>query len=212
MSKTIEEVREEVVNAATKEGGDVDFSKPPKLTKEKEVELFKALAHKPFKEVGKDLGLHLFFKEDHKMVNFIFNICRRIRKAPDLYGLSQDTVEVVQEAMDKRSIRKNPKIRGEVALQNESFKDKLDLMRDRTAEMIMKKLDSYDKSVKSLEGISIRDLKDLLSVAIDKGRLLRGESTENITKLAKMDVDELSPQEAMKVVMKAREALIEGRR
>lgn len=183
----------------------------PPLTKEQEALMFKALAHKAYREVGHDFGLHHFIPDDGKLSSFVFNIARRIKKAPSIWGLSEDIVDVVQEAMDKRSVKKNPKIRSDVAIQEESFRDKLDTMRDTVAEIISKKLKKYN-TVKGIEGISIRDLKDLLAMAIDKGRLLRGESTENIKKLSPINTDDMSPEEALKVIMKARDAMIEAKK
>lgn len=181
----------------------------PVLTKEQEKQLFMDLAFKSYKQVGMDYGLHYYYKTDAKVRNVVLAIASKIRKAPELWGISEDAVDVVDEAAASRSIRKNPAIKSMVAIQQESFKDKLDTMRDQVAEMIMMKLDKYN-SKKTIEGISIRDLKDLLAVAIDKSRLMRGESTENVVKMSKIDTDNLSPEDALKVIMKARELMIEN--
>lgn len=183
----------------------------PRLTKEQEAEMFKALAHKSYKQVGLDFGFHFYYKTDAQVRAAVMNIVRKVRKAPEIYGISKDAVEVVDEAARSRSVKMNPKIRADIAIQNESFKDRLDTMRDKVAEMIMIKLQKYD-SKRTIDGISIRDLKDLLATAIDKSRLMRGESTENIIKMSKIDTDAMSPDEALKVVMKAREAMIEARK
>lgn len=184
----------------------------PHLTKIQEADMFKALAHKSYKQVGHDFGLHFYYKTDPQVRTAVMNIARKIRKAPELWGISPDAVEVIDEAAASRSIKKNPRIKSDIAIMAESFRDKLDTMRDQVADMIMQKLEIYGKNKKSLDGVSIRDLKDLLAVAIDKSRLMRGESTDNITKLAKLDVDDMSPEEALKVIMKAREALIDNKK
>lgn len=182
-----------------------------RLTREKEAEIFKALAHKSYSEVGKDFGLHLIYPDDTaKVTSVVFGIARKVRRAPELWGLSEDTVEVIQEAIDKRSVKKNPKIKSDIAIMEESFRDKLDSMRDRVANLIGKKLDKFEKKGGE-DGVSIKDLKELLVMAIDKGRLLRGESTENIKKLSPMNVDNLKPEDALAIVMKARDVLIENK-
>lgn len=184
----------------------------PKLTKEKEAMIFKALAHKSYKEVGKDFGFHYVFpNDDTKITSAVFGIARRIKKAPDLWGLSQDAVDVVQEQIDRRSVKKNPALKTDIALQEESFRDKLDTMRDTVAEIITKKLEKYNTS-KGIDNVQLRDLKDLLSMAIDKSRLLRGESTETIVKMSKIDTDSLTPEDALRVVMKARDLMVENKR
>lgn len=182
------------------------------FTKEKEAAIFKALAHKSYKEVAKDFGIHLVYPgNDKKITSFIYNIAKKIRKAPELWGIATDTVEVVQEAIDKRSIKKNPGLKGDIAIMEESFRDKLDALRDTAAEILSKKLKKYN-TTKGMEDISVRDLKDLLVATIDKSRLLRGESTENIKKLSPLNVEDMSPEEALSVVMKARDAMIEAKK
>lgn len=182
------------------------------LTKEQQAAMFKSLAHKTFKEVGYEYGIHLMFPgNDVRVTSFVHEIVKKIKKAPEIWGLSQDTVDVIQEALNSRSIKNNPNVRSDIALQEESFRDKLDTMRDTVAEIITRKLKKYN-TVKGAENVQLRDLKDLLSMAIDKGRLLRGESTENLVKLSKLDTDNMSPEDAMKVILKAREVLTDGKK
>lgn len=183
------------------------------LTKEEESELFKALAHKSYKDVGKDFGLDLKYPDydDKKITSLVYVIARKIRKAPEVWGLSQDVVDVVQAAIDKRNIKSNPGLKSDIAIQEESFKDKLDIMRDTVADIITKKLEKYNTK-KGINDVQLRDLKDLLSMAIDKSRLLKGESTENLIKISKIDTENMSPEQALKIVMKARDSLIESRK
>ncbi len=182
------------------------------LTKEQEVNLFKSLIRKTYKEAGYEFGLHLMYpNNDVKIVSVINVLVKRMIRAPELWGLSQDVVDVVKEAIESRSIRKGGKAISEANIQEESFRDKLDVMRDTVAEIISKKLKKYN-TAKGVDEIAIRDLKDLLAMTIDKSRLLRGESTENIKKLSVIDTDNMNPKDALTIVMKAREALIESKK
>lgn len=185
----------------------------PVLNQEQEVRIFKSLAHLSYIKSAKANGLHLIEPEasDGRMLSIVQTIVRKISKAPELWGLSKDSVQIVQEALDRRSIRKNPGLRADIAIQEESFRDKLDTMRDTVAEIITKKLKKYN-TVSGIKEISIRDLKDLLGMAIDKGRLLRGESTENIKKMSPIDTDNMTPEDALKVIMKAREAMLDNKK
>lgn len=185
----------------------------PILNKEQEVKIFKSLTHLSYKEAAKDNGILLLAPEsnDARLTAITQAIVRKIRRAPELWGLTQESVEIVQEALDSRSLKKNPRIRSDIAIMEESFRDKLDTMRDTVAEIITKKLEKYNTK-KGIEEVSLRDLKDLLGTAIDKGRLLRGESTENLIKMSKIDVDNISSEDALKVVMKARDAVVESKK
>lgn len=182
------------------------------LTKEQEALLFKSLAHKTYKEVGYEYGVQFMYpNNDIAVTAFVHRLADKIRKAPELWGISEDAMEVIEEAIASRSISRNPNLKSDLALQEESFRDKLDTMRDTVAEIITRKLKKYN-TVKGAENVQLRDLKDLLAMAIDKGRLLRGESTENLVKLSKLDTDNMSPEDAMKVILKAREVLTEGKK
>ena len=206
MTVELEEVKE-VVSHETE-------VKPVKvvLTKDQEVLIFKSLAHKTLKEAGYDYGVQFMFpNDDRKVVTFVSSIVQKIKKAPELWGLSEDLVEVVQEAMDSRSIKNNPNAVADRNIRKEGFRDKLDDMRDKTADLIFKKLKKFG-TPKGLEGAQLRDLKDLLAMAIDKGRLLRGESTENIKKLSPLNVDAMKPEDALAIIMKARDVLIESKK
>lgn len=181
----------------------------PEMSKMQELEIFKALSHKSYKTVGYEFGLQHFFDNDTQVRSAVMNIARKVKRAPELYGISQDVVDVIEEAMASRSLKPGV-TKQENALANETFRDKLETMRDKVADMIMKKLNKYD-TAKGIDGISIKDLKDLLATAVDKSRLLRGESTENIIRMSKVDTDDMKPEDALKFIMKAREALIEAR-
>jgi hypothetical protein len=201
----IEETKEEIKE---------EESKPVKviITKEMEVEIFKLAAHKSYKDIGYQYGIQYMFPgEDNRVSSYIYDIIRKIKKAPEIWGISEDLVEVVQTALDKRNVKKNPAIKSDIALEEESFRDKLDGMRDTVAEIITKKLNKYNTK-KGVDEVSIRDLKDLLAMAIDKSRLLKGESTENIVKMSKIDTENLSPEDAMKVILKARELMLDSKK
>lgn len=205
-------MKEELIKEETTEVvPTVKTNKMPPLTKAQEAEIFKAIAHNGYKKVGYEFGFQHFYDNDKLIIQAVFAIVRKIRKAPELWNLSEDVVEVVETSIASRSVTTNPKLKSDVNILEESFRDRLDTMRDAVAEIIMKKIAKYQKKGGE-DDISIRDLKDLLAMAIDKGRLLRGEGTENITKLAKIDVDNLSADDALKVIMKAREALVESKK
>ena len=67
------------------------------------------------------------------------------------------------------------------------------------------------KTNKELDDISFRDIKDIVAMTIDKTRLYSGQSTENVVQYSKVDPN-LSPQEAMTLLLKAREAIIEQKK
>lgn len=208
-----EELEEDLVSDGPeiKEEVKSDDKKKPLLTKAQELEIFKSLAYKSYKDVGYEYGFQHFYDSDSNVTGAVFSIARKIRKAPELWGLSQDALEVIDEAIASRSVKNNPRVKSDIAILEESFRDRLDVMRDKVADLIMQKLAEFERKG-GLSKVSIRDLKDLLIMAIDKGKLLKDGGVENVVKFAKTDIDNLSPDDALKVIMKARDALVEGRK
>ena len=188
-----------------------DDKKKPLLTKAQELEIFKSLAYKSYKDVGYEYGFQHFYDSDSNVTGAVYSIARKIRKAPELWGLSQDALEVIDEAIASRSVKNNPRVKSDIAILEGSFRDRLDVMRDKVADLIMQKLAEFERKG-GLSKVSIRDLKDLLIMAIDKGKLLKDGGVENVVKFAKTDIDNLSPDDALKVIMKARDALVEGKK
>lgn len=181
---------------------------PKKFTKEEEIDIFKELTHKSISKVADDAGLYDIYPNKRAANAAVYNIATKIKKNPDAYNMDVDTVSLVIDSMSSRSLA--PKlIKSELTLQSEVFRDKLDDIRDMAADILQRKLAKIKKDKNG--DASFRDLKELLSMAIDKGRLLKGESTEQVLHMSKIDVDGMSSKDALAMVLKAREALMENR-
>ena len=60
--------------------------------------------------------------------------------------------------------------------------------------------------------IKIKEIADVMAMAIDKYRLVKGESTDNVIHYSKLELDNVSPAEALNLVLKAREAFIDSKK
>lgn len=182
------------------------------LTKDQEVEIFKALTHNTALEVGKKFGLGEHFTSDGAIRLAVHNVYMRVKKVPEFYGLTQDVVDLVTETVAARKISNNP---GSVLVAERErleFKDKLETIRDTAAEILNKKLDKLNKSSRTIDDIKIKEIADVLSMAVDKYRLVKGESTENVIHYSKLNLDNVSPEEALSLVLKARELIIDSKK
>ena len=176
------------------------------LSKEQELEIFLALKTGSLLEVGKKFGLDKYYGSDDKVRSTVSYIAGKVKRKPELYGISDGSV---RDVVSSTAARTGQNI--EVVIDGAtSFRDKLDNIRDTAAEILTKKLDTLNTK-KGIEGVKLTDIKEILAMAIDKSRLLRGESTENITKMSKIDVDSLKPEDALKMILRAREALMEAK-
>ena len=182
-----------------------------RLTKEEEARIFKELVHKTSLEVANEYDFGRVFNTDGAKRMAIFNICRKIKRAPELWDITEPEVSLVQEAIDARKITYNPLQVFVKDREIREFKDKLEVIRDQAAEILAKKLEKATKG-KSMEEIKFTEISSILAMAIDKLRLVRGESTENVTHFSKMDLKDIKPEDALALVLKAREAIIESKK
>lgn len=181
-----------------------------KLTKEEEATIFKALVHKTGLELANEYNFGSIYKSDGAKRLAIHNIVKKITKSPELWDITPQVVELVKEALDARRIVHNPL---QVFVKDREvmeFKDKLEVIRDQATQLLSKKLEVLGKG-KNIDQIKLSEIANVLSMAIDKLRLVRGESTENIVHFSKLDLDGVSPEKAMELVLKAREKVLESK-
>ena len=206
-----------MVKTATKEIISKEFFEKPltkrdlRLTKEEEASIFKGLVHKTGLELANEYDFGRVYNSDGAKRLAVYNLVKKVKKAPDLYGISQEVVELVQQALDDRRIAYNPLQVFVKDREIKEFKDKLEVIRDQAAEILSKKLEKATKG-KNIDDIKITEVTNILSMAIEKLRLVRGESTDNIVHFSKMDLKDIKPEDALNLVLKAREAIIESKK
>lgn len=177
---------------------------------EKEKEIFKALATTSTLKVGIHYGFDKVYKDTKAIRNAINAIAFRVKHNPAVYGLSQEVVDMVQAAMTERKVAKNASgialaEKKEVAL---DIKDLVGNIRDKTFMLIDKKLDRVKNSNKKLDAISFKDLGIIAGISFDKSQILRGEATETVTVISKIDKS-LPPGEVIKLALQMREESVD---
>jgi len=186
-----------------------DVSTLKKISPEIKREIFMALQKDPISKVAVDFG---FDKRHDTMIqarSAVYGIYKQLKNKPDMFGLSPMVVEATRQSVEHRKtgaemitaqLDEGEKIN--------FIKDELGGIRDKTAKIISMKLDRAMKFKREREKISLKELAGVLATVIDKSRLLGGQSTENVLHYAKVAKD-ISPDEALGIVLKAREALME---
>ncbi len=173
-----------------------------KLSEETKAEIFKKLASKPTLEVGVEFGLDKFFKNTRAVRNKVYATYQQVRQNPDFYKVGPDVVALVEQAMSARAVEGSTS--NAVVDDKTEIKEIVTNIRDKTFKLIDKKLDRVSKSRAKLDAISFKDLGIIACISFDKTQILKGESTENIAVLAKIDKN-LSPEEMIALVLKNRE-------
>jgi hypothetical protein len=182
-----------------------------KLTKEEEAAIFKGLVHKTGLELANEYDFGRVFDTDGAKRLAVHNIVKKIKKAPDLYGISREVVELVEEALNDRRIVHNPMQVFVKEREMLEFKDKLEVIRDQAADILSKKLEKLSGK-KNMDDVKIKEIADVMSMAIDKFRLVKGESTDNIVHFSKLDMKDISPDQALQLILRAREAVIDSKK
>lgn len=180
------------------------------FTPEEQVTMFKDLAHMSYFDVIEKYKLGDRYKNKGAARLGLVNIVRKIIKAPDLYGISQEAVDIVKSTLDARNPQKGNSSKNlEIVRERDQLSTSMESLRDKAIELMHEKLDKIKKSKTELDGVKLKELMDVVSTAIDKTKLIKGESTDHVIHYSKIDVGSINPQEALKLVLKAREALIE---
>lgn len=177
--------------------------------KEKEIEIFKALAVKSQYKVGLEFGFDKVYKNPRAVRNAVTQIYNRVKNNLDEYGLTQEVVDMVAQGMKTRALNATAGQTTLAETQDEiDIKDRIINIRDKTFKLIDKKLDRMSNSNKKLDAISFKDLGIIAGISFDKSQILKGEATEHIAVLGKIDTN-ISPEEALEAALKMREKTVE---
>lgn len=172
--------------------------------KEKEVEIFKALAQKSTYQVGLDFGFDKVYKDSRAVRNAVTSIFNKVKNNQSEYGISNEVLEVVQNGM---ALRKQSVVGSPTSLrekQEVDIKDLVTNIRDKAFVLIDKKLDRISNNKKKLDEVSFKELGTIAGISFDKTQILKGEATEHIAVLAKVDTN-ISADEALKLALQSRE-------
>lgn len=177
--------------------------------KEKEVEIFKALANKSTLQVGIEFNFDKVYKNNRAVRNAVTGIFHKIKNNADEYGLSQELVDMVQAGMDERKLAGHPSNRPtQVEETEKDIKSMVIDARDMAWDLVGRKLQRISNNKKKLDAISFKELGWLAAVSFDKGQILKGEATENIAVLAKIDAN-ITADDALSMVLEARDKNVE---
>ncbi len=181
-----------------------------KFGEEKEAEIFKKLAYNSAYEVGLEYGFDKVYSSTLAIRNAVTSIKTKVKNHPEKYeryGVTKDVYEVVAAASSKRNVAGPNAGKRSVAEQKIDSNDIKSLMGSimtKTFVLIDKKLNMVGKSRKKLDSISFKELGVIGGISFDKSQILKGEATENIAVMSRVDKD-ISPEDALKLVSQMRE-------
>jgi hypothetical protein len=183
--------------------------------KEKEVEIFKALAQKSALTVGREYGFDKVYKKSQAIRNGVNKIYNKVRNNHEEYGVSREVVEMVEKGMLERkhnlvgtNTGKPHSMKDLSDFENPDIKEMMTAIRDKSFALINKKLAFIATSKKKLDNISFKELGVIAGIAFDKTQILKGEATEHIAVAAKIDSN-VTPEQAIEIALRNRESTVE---
>ncbi len=180
------------------------------LTEAKKAALFKKLATNTLTEVGMEMGFDKHYKSMKSMKGAVYRIYNEVRATPSVFGMSNDTVDLVVSNVSKRSVssREPESLREDMELKSSDIKTMIINGRNAAMNLINRKLDYLQKHPKALKDTSITQLGTLFGIIFDKGQIISGQATEHVAVMSKIDKD-MKPDAAISMVLKMREVEME---
>ena len=181
-----------------------------KLNEAKKAALFKKLATNTLLKVGMEMELDKHYKSMESMKTAVYKIYNEVRATPSVFGISDDTVDLVVSNVSKRSVsaggegRQPETLREEMEIKTTDIKSMIVSGRNTAMGLINKKLDYLQRHPKALKETSITQLGTLFGIIFDKGQIIQGQATEHVAVMSKIDKN-MKPDEAITRVLRMRE-------
>lgn len=186
------------------------------ITNKQKAEVFKDLVKVSAYQAGVRAGIDRYYKNKWSLIAFIRRVEKEVRDNPKKFGISDDTISMVDSALVERKTKKISVIGQEmfespkVGMADYDIKDLVERGSKKSLLLLHAKMDMIGDSKKQLRETSISALAQLVGIMFDKRQISKGEATEHINMRAKIDIDEKSPEEALQVLLNMREQMING--
>ena len=176
--------------------------------------MFTMLLEKTTLQVAYEFKMDNRYSSEKSMLTSIQRIISEVRNDPNKFGVSPEMAKAVQAAIDARKkmtltgqYNQKPTIVSQNELINADDIKSLTINgRNKAMQIMNKKLDILIKDKKSLEKVGIGELAKVAGILFDKGQIIQGQSTENIAVMSKNIDSNMTPEEAMEVLLNMRDA------
>ncbi len=168
--------------------------------------LYRLLREKTYMGAALEMKLDRWYKPN-TMVAVVQKVTGLVRRDPGKYFVLPESVKEIDYALSQRSFSKRlaeTRLERDVASQNQEFKNILEDTRAGLLDILHRKVKRIGRSNKKIDEMNLGTLATSLAIIIDKLQLVRGEATENVAVLAKIDQN-ISPEAALEMVLKMRE-------
>ena len=181
-----------------------------KLTDAKKGQVVRALIDKNMYEVGLEFELDKYYKDSRAVKNAVYRTYQAAVKDPARYGLTIEEAANVQDKMQNRlpvNIREAQPTTLREKLDDDKNKDFKELAiegRNKAYQILLRKLDMVGRNKRNLSEVNLSTLATTFGILFDKVQITKGEATENVAIMGKVDTN-MSAEEALGMVLKMRE-------
>ena len=186
------------------------------LTNKQKSEMFRDLAKVSAFQAGVRAGLDKHYKNKWSLIAFVRRIQREVQETPQKFGISQDTIEMVNSSFQERKATKVAVIGQEMAVMPEAMLADLDVKSlvegasKKSLMLLHRKMDMLGDSKKKLQETSVSALAQVVGIMFDKRQITKGEATEHIEMRAKVDVENKTPEQNLDFLLRMRENMLTG--
>jgi hypothetical protein len=181
------------------------------LTPEQKAGMVKMLLDKSAYDVGLEYGLDKYYKNSATVIATVSKIYNQVKNNPETYAMSTDLLSAVEEKVRGRTSRKMTEVVRR-SLREQADEKKFMKIEDialdnraKAAAILSIKLDDLLYSKKDRKKVSVGELAKVYGITFDKGQLIEGKATDHVSLMAKINTEDMSPQDAIDAVMKMRE-------
>ena len=177
------------------------------LTPAKKAGIFRKLAEKSIYETGIHFEFDKIYKSNASIRNSVYKIYQEVCQDPAKFSLSQETVDLVVDVVKNRNgvASRVPTVKEQTS-EKIDFKDLAIKGRNKALKLAHAKMDRISSSKKKLDAVSVGELAKVYGIFFDKAQIIRGEATEHVAVLSRNIKDGMTPEEALNMVLKMREA------
>ena len=177
------------------------------MTDIKRKEIFFALKQKSIYESGVACGMDPAWGRA-VIKSKVDSAVKSVRNNPERFGVTPQDIEDVAVSIRTRQVVSYrptlPAKTEEEKVQELDFKDLVLAGRKKAYQVLMKKLDRVSKTNKGIDEINLATLATTFGILFDKSQIAKGEATENVAIMAKVNPN-MSPEEALNMVLQMRE-------
>lgn len=182
------------------------------LTDEEMGVFYRLMETKTYMAVCLEMKLDKWYSKN-SLIPTAQKIVNMVRQDPAKYLVHPDTVVRVEHAIRERNVTQKTKetaLEKDLAEENQSFKNILEDTRMGLLDIVSRKVKRLGRSNKKIDEANLGTLVTSLAILIDKTQLIRGEATENVAVLAKIDQN-ISPEAALDMILRMRETNLESK-